>query len=100
MIAVADALPKPVIAEFCESHGIRRLAIFGSALRDDFGPESDLDVLVEFARGATPGLAFFTIQEELTRLIGHTVDLQTAESLSPYFRDEVLAVAKDVYVAS
>ncbi|MGD9855583.1 MAG: nucleotidyltransferase family protein [Planctomycetaceae bacterium] len=88
------------LTDCCQRHGIRRLALFGSALRDDFGPESDLDVLVEFKPGATPGLAFFAIQEELTSLMGRTVDLQTAECLSPHFRDEVLAAAKDIYVAS
>jgi predicted nucleotidyltransferase len=77
------------IADFCRRHHIRRLALFGSVLRDDFGPSSDIDVLVEFEPGHVPGLAFFSIQEELSRLLGRTVDLNTAGFLSRYFRDSV-----------
>lgn len=99
MIAIADRSLEPLVAGLCEEYGIQKLAVFGSALRDDFGPESDLDLLVEFKPGATPGLAFFAIQDQLTRLLGRTVDLNTAASLSPYFRDEVIAIAEDIYVA-
>jgi predicted nucleotidyltransferase len=83
------------VAEFCQQNGIRRLAVFGSALRDDFGPESDIDVLVEFEQGRTPGLKFFWMQEELSRLFDRTVDLHTPASLSRYFRSQVLAEAED-----
>jgi uncharacterized protein len=99
MIDIVSAPDDASLRECCRKYGISRLALFGSALRDDFGPDSDVDMLVEFKPGATPGLEFFAIQEELSKLVGRTVDLQTAESLSPYFRDEVLAVARDVYVA-
>jgi predicted nucleotidyltransferase len=88
------------IADFCRRHHIRRLALFGSVLRDDFGPSSDIDVLVEFEPGHVPGLAFFSIQEELSRLLGRTVDLNTAGFLSRYFRDSVRHEAEPLYVAA
>ncbi|MBX6311756.1 MAG: nucleotidyltransferase family protein [Isosphaeraceae bacterium] len=87
------------LAGFCRRHGVRRLALFGSALRDDFRPESDLDVLVEFEPGRTPGLAFFALQDELSALLGRTVDWNTPASLSPLFREEVLRSAKVLYDA-
>jgi hypothetical protein len=88
------------IAEFCRRHHIRRLAIFGSALREDFGPASDVDVLVEFEPGHVPGFAFFEMERELSDILGHKVDLNTPQFLSPYFRDQVLAEAEEQYVAS
>jgi hypothetical protein len=88
------------IAQFCRRHHIRRLALFGSALREDFGPDSDVDVLVEFEPGHIPGLAFFTMQEELSRLVGRPVDLNTAGFLSRYFRQAVLNEAEPLYVAA
>jgi uncharacterized protein len=78
-------------------HHIRRLALFGSVLRDDFQPESDVDMLVEFEPGQTAELEFFTIQDELARLLDRRVDLNTPACLSPYFRAEVLAVAEMIY---
>ncbi len=88
------------LAEFCRQNGVRRLAIFGSALRDDFGPGSDVDVLIEFEPGRTPGLRFFGMQEELSRLFDRTVDLHTPASLSRYFRNQVLSEAEDQFVAA
>ena len=88
------------IAEFCQRHHVRKLALFGSVLRDDFGPESDVDVLVEFEPGHVPGFAFFDLQEELSALLGRTVDLQTPGSLSRYFRDRVVREAQVQYVAA
>ena len=85
---------------FCRRSGIRRLAVFGSALRDDFGPDSDIDVLVEFETGRTPGLAFFAMQDELGRLFNRVVDLHTPASLSRYFRSQVLSEAEDQFVAA
>ncbi len=93
-------LPREALATFCRRHHIRKLAIFGSALREDFGPQSDLDVLVEFEPGHAPGLAFFAMQEELSALLGRQVDLNTPQFLSPYFRDEVLAEAEVQYAAA
>lgn len=95
-----DQLPGERITELCRRHHIRRLAILGSALRDDFTPGSDVDVLVEFERGTRVGLAFFAIQEELSKMLGHKVDLSTVGFLSKYFRDEVLAEARNLYVAA
>ena len=88
------------IREFCERHYIRRLAIFGSALRDDFGPESDVDVLVDFMPGHTPGFfKLFEMEEELSGLLcGHKIDMRTPEDLSRYFRDKVVATAQVQYV--
>ena len=93
-------VPTERIAEFCRRHHIRRLAFFGSVLRDDFRPESDVDVLVEFEPGKTPGFAFFSMEEELSGILGRRVDLNTPNSLSKYFKDEVLAEAEEVYVAA
>ena len=87
------------VADFCRRHHIRRLSLFGSVLRDDFGPDSDVDVLVEFEPGQTPGFAFFTMEDELSGILGRKVDLNTPMFLSRYFRDEVLREAEDVYVA-
>ena|SRR5712691_225385 len=92
------AVPKEQIAEFCRRHHIRRLALFGSVLRDDFRPDSDVDVLVEFEPGKTPGLAFFAMQDELSELLDRSVDLNTPMCLSPYFRNEVVEEAEAVYV--
>ena len=88
------------VARFCARHHIRRLCLFGSVLRDDFDTESDVDVLVEFQPGHTPGLAFFSMEIELGEILGRKVDLNTPQFLSPYFRDEVAAEAEEVYVAS
>lgn len=88
------------IADTCRRWHIRRLALFGSVLRDDCGPDSDIDVLVEFKPGHVPGFAFITIQDELTEIFGRRVDLHTPASLSKYFRDDVLKSAQDIYDAA
>ncbi len=85
------------IAEFCRKHHIRRLAFFGSVLRDDFRPDSDVDVLVEFEPEHTPGLAFFAMEAELAEILGRKVDLNTPNFLSPYFRAQVEAEAEAQY---
>ena len=90
---------KHEIERFCRRHRIRRLALFGSVLRDDFGPDSDVDVLVEFEDGHVPGLAFFSMESELAGILGRKVDLNTPQFLSRHFRDEVLAEAKDQYAS-
>ena len=92
------ALPKDKIADFCRRHHIRRLAVFGSALRDDFAIDSDVDVLVEFQKGQEPGFAFFDMQDELSELLGRKVELHTPNFLSRYFRDTVLTEAEVQYV--
>ena len=87
------------LAEFCRRHHIRRLALFGSALREDFSEESDVDILVEFEPGHTPGLlGMARLERELSHILGgRKVDLRTPEDLSRYFRDEVLREAKVQY---
>ena len=92
-------IPAKRVSEFCRRHHIRSLALFGSVLRDDFGPGSDVDVIVEFESGHAPGLDFFAMQDELSEIFGRTVDLNTPEFLSRLFRDRVLADAEVQYVA-
>ena len=94
-------IAKDKIQDFCERHHIRRLAIFGSALHEDFGPDSDVDVLVDFMPGHTPGFfGLFGMEEELSGLFGgHKVDIRTPEDLSRYFRNEVIATAEVQYDA-
>lgn len=93
-------IPRQDLEAFCRRHHIRRLSLFGSVLREDFGPGSDLDVLVEFEPGRAPGLSFFSIQRELSNLLRRTVDLNTPGDLSRYFRDQVLRDAETVYDAA
>lgn len=96
---LAIPIPHDEIAEFCRKWGIRRLAFFGSVVRDDFGPESDVDVLVEF-RDRTPGLKFFyTVPSELSAILGgRPVDLHTFDSLSRYIIRDVMGEAVEEYV--
>ena len=77
------------ITDFCKRHAVRKLAFFGSVLRDDFRPDSDVDVLVEFEPGHVPGLAFFAMQDELSALLKREVEPYTPAFLSPHFRREV-----------
>lgn len=90
------------IAAFCRRNGIKRLALFGSVLRDDFTSESDVDVLVEFEPDKTPGLAFFTMQDELSEIYGRGVDLHTFRGVEGsrnwLRRNEILNSAEAVYV--
>lgn len=93
-------IPESAIAEFCRRHGVARLALFGSILRDDFGPESDIDVLVEFPPGRTPSLLDLGGQlMELREILGRDVDLKTPGFLSRHFRDRVVREAKTLYAA-
>jgi len=85
------------LKDFCRRNHIRRLAFFGSVLREDFRPESDVDVLVEFEEGFTPGFAFFRIENELSRLLGRRADLNTPKFLSRYIRDRVVKESKVLY---
>jgi uncharacterized protein len=88
------------LSRFCRERNIRRLAVFGSAARGELGPESDIDVLVEFDPEARIGLSFITIQDELTHLLGRPVDLNTPGFLSPAWRGRVLAEAVPLYEAA
>ena len=85
------------IIDFCQRHYIQQLAIFGSALRDDFQSESDIDVLVQFHPDHIPGLAFFGMQDELSQILGHPVDLNTVQFINPEFRQQVREEAEIIY---
>jgi uncharacterized protein len=89
-----------VLTDFCRRNRIRKLAVFGSALGDNFRPDSDLDLLVEFEPGAVPGLAFFALQDELSAMFGRKVDLNTPNCLSREFRDRVVHEAEVLYAAT
>jgi uncharacterized protein len=93
------AVDREEIASFCRRNHICRLALFGSVLRDDFGPDSDIDVLVEFETGHVPGLAFIRLEQELSRLLGRRVDLVTPKFLNERIRDRVLDDAEVQYAA-
>ena len=99
-MSVQIAIPRDKIEDFCRRHPIRKLSLFGSVLREDFTPESDVDVLVEFEPNA--GVGFFELarmERELTGILGgRRAEINTPKSLSPYFRDEVLAEAEVLYV--
>jgi hypothetical protein len=94
------SIDRAAVSEFCERHHIARLALFGSVIRDDVRPESDIDVLAEFQPGIRVGLAFIRMQDGLPAVLGRTVDLHTPASLSKYFRDHVLRDAEPLYVAA
>jgi predicted nucleotidyltransferase len=92
------AIPKDQVAKFCKKNHIRKLSIFGSALRDDFTPASDVDVLVEFDPLRIPGLIRLGgMAIELSEIIGRKVDLRTAQDLSRHFRQEVVESAELQY---
>ncbi|HRQ71899.1 MAG TPA: nucleotidyltransferase family protein [Phycisphaerales bacterium] len=93
-------IPDDSLAEVCRRHGVSRLALFGSVLRDDFGPESDVDVLVEFPPGQTPSLLDLGgLLMELRAIFGRDVDLKTPGFLSRYFRERVVSEARTIYAA-
>jgi len=95
----AIGMDRAKIAEFCRRHRIRKLSLFGSALRGERTAESDVDVLVEFERGAVVGLLdLATMELELSDLLDRRVDLRTPSELSRYFRNRVLAEAEPQYV--
>ena len=93
-------IPTEKITQFCRKNHIRKLALFGSVLREDFGPESDIDVLIEFEPETHVGLGFFTLEQELAEIFGRKVDLNTPGFLSKNFRAQVVAEAKAVYDAA
>ena len=91
------ALPTQQIESLCRKYHIRRLALFGSVVREDFGPQSEIDVLVDFEPGYVPGFDFFLIEAELGRLLGRRVDLQTRGFLGPEICAAVVSEAMPVY---
>jgi predicted nucleotidyltransferase len=96
-------VPDKKLAEFCKKYRIQKLAFFGSVLREDFKPTSDVDILVEFEKGYTPGLAFFAMPEELKKIFGRDVDLLTYQGINasknPIRRKAILDSAQVYYVA-
>jgi len=88
------------VQQLCQKYGIQRLSFFGSVIRDDFNDDSDVDILVEFLPEARVGLSFFSLQEELSRLVGRPVDLNTLGFLSPRIRERVACEARPVYEAA
>jgi uncharacterized protein len=93
-------IPQEEIARFCERHGVKRLSLFGSILRGELRPDSDIDVLVEFLPDRTPGMfGFGQMILELREVFGREIDLRTPQDLSPYFRDEVLRTARPLHAA-
>ena len=100
-MSVRISVDRRKIAEFCQRLRVKKLALFGSVLRDDFRPESDVDVLVEFEPGATTGFVRLAAMElELSQIIGRYADLRTPPELSRYFRDEVVRTAEIQYAAA
>lgn len=93
-------IPEEKLAGFCRRNRIRKLSFFGSVLRDDFGPESDVDVLVEFESGTVVGFfELYDLEQELSRLLGgRRVDIHTPRGLSRYIRDRVLSEEEVQYV--
>ena len=86
------------LAAICRRYHVRRLAVFGSALREDFNPDSDVDMLVEFESGMTPGFGFIRLEEELSELVGRPVDLVTFKALNRHLREDVLRQAEECFV--
>ena len=93
------SIDRDKLAAFCRKHHVRRLSFFGSILRPDFGDSSDVDVLVEFEPGHTPGLAFFAMEAELSSILGRKVDLNTPQFLNARFREQVLTEAQPQFAA-
>ncbi len=98
--SLEQSVPKERLVEFCQRNHIRRLSVFGSALRGQLRPDSDIDLLVEFEPSHTPGLfSIVRMEMELTEMLGRKADLRTPEDLSEYFRDEVMENAELQYQA-
>lgn len=97
-MAYSLEIPKDNLTRFCKKNHIKKLSVFGSAVRDELEPDSDIDLLVEFEQGHTPGLfAIVRMEIELAEMLGRKADLRTAQDLSRYFRDEVLRNAQLQY---
>jgi predicted nucleotidyltransferase len=95
---LAEKMPKENLIDFCKTNHIRKLSLFGSAVRGELQPDSDIDILVEFEQDHTPGLfSIVRMEMELTEMLGRKVDIRTAEDLSQYFRDEVVRNAEVQY---
>lgn len=94
MVAPAIDIPRQAVADFCRRHGIRRLSLFGSVLRDDFRPDSDVDVLVEFQPDKIVGWEIVTIEDELSQLLGgRRIDMVNPKYLNHRLKDRILTSA-------
>ncbi|MBC8549530.1 MAG: nucleotidyltransferase family protein [Nitrospira sp.] len=99
MFSLPNVISKEELSTFCRKNHITKLSLFGSALRDELRPNSDIDILVEFEENHIPGLITFCgMQNELSDIIEKEVDLRTPQDLSRYFRDEVVETASVQYV--
>ncbi len=92
------SVDRDAVSAFCRRHHINHLALFGSVLRDDFRPDSDIDVLVEFDPDHIPGFNFISIEREFSELVGRRVDMMTYKSLNHLIREQVLRSAETLYV--
>ena len=100
MIAIEKLIGKETLEKFCIENNIKKLSLFGSALRDELKPDSDIDLLVEFYEKKIPGLLKLAALEiQLTQYLGRKVDLRTPAELSRYFRNDVISIARELYVA-
>lgn len=88
------------VQHLCHKFGVRRLALLGSAIRDDFGPASDIDVLVEFLPGTRTGLRLFGLEAQLSELLGRRIDLNTPGSIAAKYYERVQRDAREIYVAA
>jgi predicted nucleotidyltransferase len=94
---IKPIFPQKKIEAFCRMNHVKKLSVFGSTIHGDAGPDSDVDVLVEFEEGHTPGFAFFDMEAQLSQILGKKVDLNTPAFLSRYFRDDVVREAQVQY---
>lgn len=98
---MAEQLPIPIpmdeIRAFCRKHHIRKMWLYGSVLTPRFASESDVDIMVDFEEGKTPGWSFSTLHEELEPLWGHQADLSTPKDFRSDRRNQVLAQARVIY---
>lgn len=100
MTATRIAIPHRQVADLCRLYQVRSLALFGSVLREDFRPDSDVDMLVDFDPNAQIGfVALSRLQRELAELLGRPVDLVPRQGLKPVIRDHVLATTEEIYAA-
>jgi uncharacterized protein len=97
VLAQRFRVPEALLIEYCRRRHITKLALFGSVLREDFNPDSDVDVLVEFEPGHVPGFGIIDMENELSRMVGRKIDLRTAKDLSRYFRADVIKESRVAY---
>jgi predicted nucleotidyltransferase len=86
--------------QFCQRHSVKKMSFFGSVITSRFGPESDIDILIEFHEGKSPGFGFFTMQDELAEILGRPVDVTTVGGLHPLLKEKVLQTAETYYDVS